>query len=65
MLAARLFFVLVIKAQNYADRQEAYMTQYHITAARGTYLCRNMNVLVQDATCSKVSGFPNSVEDAE
>ncbi len=66
ILAVRLVIIQIFQAEDLASRQESYMTRnIEITAKRGTIYDSEMNVLVQDASCSKISVFPNSIEDPQ
>ena len=54
ILAVRLVIIQIFQAEDLASRQESYMTRnIEITAKRGTIYDSEMNVLVQDASCSR------------
>ena len=66
VLIARLVVVQIIQASELSEKQDLYMTKkIPITAARGDIYDRNLNIMAMDATCSKISVFPKSVDDPE
>lgn len=66
ILITRLVILQIFESAELSQKQEEYMTKkVTLTAARGDIYDRNMNILAKDASCSKVSVFPNSVSDPE
>lgn len=64
VLFIRLVKVQVVDAAQLSEKQNSYMfSNISLTASRGKIYDRDMNILAQDVSCSKVYAFPLSVED--
>ena len=65
-LFARLFYVQVISAEEYRQKQTAFiMKNFSIPAARGNIYDRNHTLLASDSTCSRIIVYPDKVTDPE
>ena len=63
-LLVQLVNVQVVQSSELSEKQNSYMySNISLTASRGKIYDRDMNVLAQDVSCSKVYAFPLSVED--